>query len=464
MSPGTLWSRPWVELRPAAVGPSGDSLMGSGSTFFEDRLLPPLTTAGLFAGIGGFELGLERSGHTTRVLCEIWDPAVEVLAYRFPNALAVRDVAQIENPKHAEPFDLPDDISLLTAGFPCTDLSQAGLKAGVRGENSGLVYQVFRILNTRAEQGKPIPWVVIENVKNMLHLKKGEAMRVIIGALEGMGYRWAYRLVDSRAFGVPQRRQRVFLVASLTEDPRGVLFIDEAGIPLIPPKDAWTPATGVGFYWTEGIRGLGWAHEAVPTLKGGSTIGIPSSPAMLLPSGEVIQPDIRDAERMQGFEPDWTAPAENVSKPGYRWKLVGNAVTVDVAEWVGRRLRRPGVYSGDADAPLLPSQSLPMAAWGGPGGNSYVADLSAWPFHTDRPPLAEYLHHAGKALSWKAATGFLKRASSSETRLVFPDGFLDAIDLHCRHQALVEGKAHADVIGRLGLSASAAADKFQKAA
>lgn len=68
-----------------------------------------------------------------------------------------------------------------------------------------------------------------------------------------------------------------------------------------------------GFYWTEGTRGLGAAVDAVPTLKGGSTIGIPSPPGILLPGGRVVTPRIEDAERLQGFEAGWTEPAEAVA-------------------------------------------------------------------------------------------------------------------------------------------------------
>ena len=93
-----------------------------------------------------------------------------------------------------------------------------------------------------------------------------------------------------------------------------------------------------GFYWTEGIRGLGWAFDAIPTLKGGSTVGIPSPPAIILPDGIIVKLNIQDAERIQGFEAGWTQPAELVARPGMRWKLVGNAVTVGAAEWIGRRI------------------------------------------------------------------------------------------------------------------------------
>ncbi|WP_199810051.1 DNA cytosine methyltransferase, partial [Streptomyces sp. NRRL F-5126] len=71
-------------------------------------------------------------------------------------------------------------------------------------------------------------WVVIENVRNMLSLDRGQAMAYLVREFERLGYRWAYRLVDSRFTGVPQRRQRVIVVASQTEDPRRVLFADDA--------------------------------------------------------------------------------------------------------------------------------------------------------------------------------------------------------------------------------------------
>ena len=117
-------------------------------------------------------------------------------------------------------------------------------------------------------------------------------------AFEQRGYRWAYRVVNSLAF-LPQRRERVLFVATTTDvDPASVLLADEVD----PPKPSTSLSTHAhGFYWTEGIRGLGWARDAIPTLKNGSTVGIASPPAILLPSGRVVTPDIRDAERLQGF-------------------------------------------------------------------------------------------------------------------------------------------------------------------
>ena len=156
------------------------------------------------------------------------------------------------------------------------------MTAGIAGTRSGLVGEALRLLRR-----KRVPLVLLENVPFMLQLGGGRALEVIIGTLERLGYRWAYRVVDSLAFGLPQRRERVFLVACINEDPRAIVFADEAGAPDPTPP---SPELAFGFYWTEGNRGLGAAVDAVPTLKGGSTIGIPSPPGILLPSADVVTP------------------------------------------------------------------------------------------------------------------------------------------------------------------------------
>jgi DNA (cytosine-5)-methyltransferase 1 len=373
-----------------------------------------LKVAGLFAGIGGIELGLSRAGHESKLLCEIDEAALAVLKVRFPEVSLHTDVTKLER--------LPKGIELLTAGFPCQDLSQAGKTKGIAGSRSGLVGEVFRLLRTQK-----VPWVLIENVPFMLQLGKGEALEVIVAALEELGYRWAYRVVDSRSFGLPQRRRRVYMLASLEHDPREVLFADDAKIHDRVEETDWRKAA-CGFYWTEGQRGLGWAYDAVPTLKGGSTIGIPSSPAILMPTGKLVTPDIRDAERMQGFDPGWTEPAEQVKKKGFRWKLVGNAVSVDAAAWIGRRLAEPGAYDDTGDPELRKVSAWPTAAYNVDGVRRTPRDLSEWAFDTVRVPLTEFLVHETSPLSSKAARGFYRRAS--EAKLTFPPGFLDAIRRH----------------------------------
>jgi DNA (cytosine-5)-methyltransferase 1 len=182
-----------------------------------------------------------------------------------------------------------------------------------------------------------------------------------------------------------------------------------------------------GFYWTEGVRGLGWAVDSVPTLKGGSTVGIASPPAVILPTGDVITPDIRDAERLQGFRTDWTEPAEGVARPSIRWRLVGNAVTVPVAEWLGRRFRFPGIYDHQRDHELQPTGRWPRAARFD-GKKRHEVVINAFPEWTSRASLAQFLIFPGKPLSLRATKGFLSRTERAKLR--FPDGFLDRLRAH----------------------------------
>jgi DNA (cytosine-5)-methyltransferase 1 len=261
----------------------------------------------------------------------------------------------------------------------------------------------------------------------MLHLDGGQAMRYLVAELEDRRLMWAYRIVDTRAFGLPQRRQRVILVASKKDDPRDVLFADDAA----PVETSFSRRTSCGFYWTEGLRGLGWAVDAVPTLKGGSTIGIPSPPAIWSPTSHALEtPDIRDVERLQGFEADWTLPATEVSnvRASHRWKLVGNAVSVPVARWLGERLVAPGAYRHDLQGHCLGAHAAwPKAAWGH-RGKIYPVAVSRWPVRILGNGLRDFLRYPTRPLSLRAAAGFLSRAEISTLR--FEEGFLTDVRKH----------------------------------
>jgi len=373
---------------------------------------PALQVAGFFAGIGGIEAGLHRAGHSTSLLCEWDDSASAVLRARFQGVELVGDVREVRS--------VPAATELLTAGFPCQDLSQAGMTRGIDGDRSGLVAEILRLLGRRR-----VPWVLLENVPFMLQLARGRALDFILGEFERLGYRWAYRIIDTRSFGLPQRRQRVFILGSTECDPRDVLLVDDAG----PVEIEATREVAFGFYWTEGIRGLGWAIDAVPTLKGGSTVGIPSPPAALMLDGTIVTPDLRDAERLQGFPSDWTKPAEIVGRRSFRWKLVGNAVSVPAAAWIGRRLRKPGSYDRSWDAPLPSGSPWPRAAWNA-GSGRFASSVSEWPVRRRAQHLHEFLRYPAEPLSIRAAVGF--RARTRQSSLRFPPGFLDAVDAHIR--------------------------------
>ena len=370
-----------------------------------------MRVVGLFAGIGGIELGLKQEGHETLLLCEKDPQARAILEERFPCVPQHDDVTTLDV--------VPSGTDLVAAGFPCQDLSQAGRTGGIDGDQSGLVSHLFRLLD-RCE----VPNVLIENVPFMLRLGRGAAMNYLVSELEDLGYRWAYRVVDSRAFGLPQRRRRVYLLASRSGSPGNVLFGENAEQP--PACDH--EGRACGFYWTEGNRGLGWAVDAVPPLKGGSGLGIPSAPAIWFPDGRVATPDIRDAERLQGFEPDWTLAAVTCGRPSARWKLVGNAVSVPVAAWIGEKLHS---LSGEASTHLgeLMGKRWPDAAWG-EAGRRFEIDVSSWPRAVRSPSLESFLSFPPKPLSKRATSGFYGRLTKSS--LSYPESFGDALENHAR--------------------------------
>lgn len=373
-----------------------------------------MRVVGLFSGIGGLELPFKNRGADTELLCDVWEPSQQVLQARFPGVPVVGDISKLRS--------IPDGVDVVTAGFPCTDLSQAGRTAGINGNESGLVSNVFRLLRNRR-----VEWLVLENVRNMLVLDKGQAMRFLTTHLEQLGFRWAYRLVNSQFAGVPQRRHRVLFVASRHHDPRTVLFADEAG----EPDEHEFRTDAFGFYWTEGLRGIGWARDAVPPLKGGSKVGIASPPAVWLPNAEAdrrfVTPTIEDAEALQGFERGWTAPADVDRSNGPRWKLVGNAVSVGVADWLVGRLYNPGDIAIDG---RLHSNGArwPAAAYG-EAGQVWQFHASMWPIRREYRHLTDVLSmRAVKPLSGRAAAGFCERASRST--LDFDKAFLRDIQRH----------------------------------
>lgn len=393
-----------------------------------------MRVAGLFSGIGGFELGLQHSGHHAALLCDILPTAQAVMRHRFPGTEIVSDIVDLKA--------LPREIDMVTAGFPCQDLSQAGRTRGLEGDRSGLIGEVFRLLKGRKRSRRPVPWVVVENVPFMLQLSGGAAMRAIVDEFEALGYRWAYRVVDSNGFGLPQRRERVYLVASVVGDPAEVLLAEDR--PLVRPSTDLTNLAH-GFYWTEGLGGLGWAVDAVPTLKNGSTIGIASPPAILLPDGRIVKPGIRTAEVIQGFEPDWTVAAEQVARPSLRWALVGNAVSVPIPRWIGSRIEAPLSYEKARDRPFPTSGKAPRAARFD-GKHRYAVDIGVDPIGLRSPSLEALLGEDFTLLSRRATAGFLGRTRRAKLR--FAPGFIDAVERHLEAVTKLEEQAVPAARGR----------------
>lgn len=168
--------------------------------------LSDLTLVELFAGIGGFSQAFHQHGVTTVAAVEIDPAARRVFNRNFPQAALFEDVTKVTGDDLRAVGFIPER-GILTGGWPCQDISLAGRGAGLAGERSGLFSEVVRLLDELTPK-----WFVLENVPRLLSINGGRDMGTVVGALVERGYGVSYRVLDASAFGVPQRRRRVFFV------------------------------------------------------------------------------------------------------------------------------------------------------------------------------------------------------------------------------------------------------------
>ena len=165
-----------------------------------------LTGVSLFAGVGGFDLAMERNGVDVVANVEIDKQCQKVLAKHFPNAKQFSDITDVKGSDLIAAGFKPNR-GIITGGFPCQDLSVAGKRRGLAGERSGLFWEIARLIEeTKTE------WFILENVPGLLTSNKGKDFGVVIGTMADIGYSLAWRVLDAQHFGVPQRRRRVFIV------------------------------------------------------------------------------------------------------------------------------------------------------------------------------------------------------------------------------------------------------------
>jgi DNA-cytosine methyltransferase len=291
-----------------------------------------------FSGVGGFDLGLERAGMSVVWQAEIDEWCRRVLRGHWPNAAIFTDVRDVSGAllhkgrgaapgRPAEPDESKcerglETVDLLRGGFPCQDLSVAGKRAGFKGERSSLFFEFARI----ADDLKP-RWIVLENVAGLLSSAEGRDFGILLSTLAELGYGCAWRLVDARFFGVPQRRRRVFIVGCLGDNGERAVRALGAGsegdlkasecswqgnteslkggsngssVVITEPTakclttsnqrlDSETESFVVesqtvtsAFYSTGGSQGFARTDDTCPTLKVGSSFGIGSPPAVSL--------------------------------------------------------------------------------------------------------------------------------------------------------------------------------------
>jgi DNA (cytosine-5)-methyltransferase 1 len=171
----------------------------------------------LFSGAGGMDLGLDRAGITAVAHCEIDPKAQSVLRRHWPDVPVISDVREVTSDVGR--------VDLVHGGFPCQDISVAGNRKGLAGDRSGLWWEFHRILGELRPR-----WCVIENVAGLLSSNGGRDLGAILGALGDLGYGYAYRVLDARHFGVPQRRRRVFIVGHLGGRGAAKVLLEPEGV------------------------------------------------------------------------------------------------------------------------------------------------------------------------------------------------------------------------------------------
>jgi DNA (cytosine-5)-methyltransferase 1 len=168
----------------------------------------------LFAGIGGFRLGLEKAGHECVWANEILEKPRRIYERNFGHQPDARDIRTVR------PDEIPD-AELLCGGFPCATFSVAGKRSGFSTEDTRgtLFFEICRIL-----RDKRIPYIFLENVKGLLNHDGGRTFAVIIASLDELGYDVQWEVVNSQNFGVPQHRERIFVVGHHRDRPRPQVF------------------------------------------------------------------------------------------------------------------------------------------------------------------------------------------------------------------------------------------------
>tara|TARA_R110002051_G_scaffold88080_3_gene155272 strand:- start:1604 stop:2572 length:969 start_codon:yes stop_codon:yes gene_type:complete len=165
----------------------------------------------LFSGIGGFTLASSWvGGYRTVGFCEIEGFCRDLLKQNFPGIPIFEDV------KELHPEDVirqREPVHLITAGFPCQDISQAGVQKGIKAERSGLFFEILRLSDEFYAYSGVRPALLLENVANILSGGKGEWARIVHGEVASRGYDCEWKIVSAASVGAPHLRKRWWCIA-----------------------------------------------------------------------------------------------------------------------------------------------------------------------------------------------------------------------------------------------------------
>lgn len=284
-----------------------------------------------FAGIGGIRLGLEQAGHKCVGFCEFdkYARTAYKAMYDTEGEWESHDV------RATKPYDVPT-ADLWCFGFPCQDISVAGKQKGLQeGERSGLFYEIMRLLAGRRKEDRP-RWLVVENVKNLLSIGNGFDFARLLVEVGGDGYSLQWQVLNSKNFGVPQNRERVFIAGYLGNICGREVF------PL-RPTDGENPCKLNEI--TQGVADAQRIYDGsglARTLKGesGGQGGKTGLYAVLGENIRIRRLTPRECWRLQGFPDEYfdKAKAAGISDTQL-YKQAGNSVSVPVAKAIGERLK-----------------------------------------------------------------------------------------------------------------------------
>ncbi|KZK10652.1 DNA cytosine methyltransferase [Lactococcus cremoris] len=291
----------------------------------------------LFAGIGGFRLGLEQAGHECVGFCEI-DKFARQSYKSIHNTEGEREYHDITTVRNEEWRTLRGTVELICGGFPCQSFSIAGKRKGFLDETRGTLF--FEIARA-AEQIKPRT-LFLENVRGLLSHDKGRTFRTIISTLNELGYDAEWQILNSKNFGVPQNRERVFIIGHLRgERGREVFPITRENSGAIKRIVNGRESHGHSTYDVFGTDGI---SPTLKTMQGGNL-----QPKILVnvnPSGNGINGNVYDSERLaptlttnKGEGPKIAIKVKEATKQGFAVAELGDSINFSVPNSKTRRGR-----------------------------------------------------------------------------------------------------------------------------
>jgi DNA (cytosine-5)-methyltransferase 1 len=280
----------------------------------------------LFSGIGGFRLGMEMAGH-----CEIDKYADK--SYR-----AMHNVKEDEwygsDIRAVRTDELPR-ADCWCFGFPCQDISVAGKQTGFKGNRSSLFFAVTRLINDLKEEDRP-KYLFIENVKNLFSVNGGFDFAKLLIELDSLGYDAEWQLLNSKDFGVPQNRERVFIIGHLRGASTRKVF----------PIASYNSKIAKGFQGDVSGKGYASQQDRVYEIDGIMNC-LPASQTKS--KTKIIVKDNngttkirgltpKECFRLQGFPDEYFERVEQVNSDSRLYKQSGNGVTVNVIYEIAKRL------------------------------------------------------------------------------------------------------------------------------